>query len=83
MIWLGIETENTPLSIAVVKDVKVVAEMVLNIKLTHSARAMPAIEEILARIGLKPNDLDVIAVSEGPGFYTGVRIGHFQAKTLA
>ncbi|WP_396121622.1 hypothetical protein [Bacillus cereus] len=41
--------------------------MVQNIKLTHSAGAMPAIEEILARIGLKPTDLDVIAVSEVPG----------------
>ncbi|WP_155593745.1 tRNA (adenosine(37)-N6)-threonylcarbamoyltransferase complex dimerization subunit type 1 TsaB [Lysinibacillus cavernae] len=83
MIWLGIETANTPLSVAVVKDGKVVAEMVQNIKLTHSAGAMPAIEEILARVGLKPNDLDAIAVSEGPGSYTGVRIGVTLAKTLA
>lgn len=83
MIWLGIETANTPLSVAVVKDGKVVAEMVQNIKLTHSAGAMPAIEEILARIGIKPNELDAIAVSEGPGSYTGVRIGVTLAKTLA
>lgn len=83
MIWLGIETANTPLSIAVVKDGKVVAEMVQNIKLTHSAGAMPAIEEILARIDVRPNDLDAIAVSEGPGSYTGVRIGVTLAKTLA
>ncbi|MDC6270382.1 tRNA (adenosine(37)-N6)-threonylcarbamoyltransferase complex dimerization subunit type 1 TsaB [Lysinibacillus fusiformis] len=83
MIWLGIETANTPLSIAVVKDGKVVAEMVQNVKLTHSAGAMPAIEEILARIDVRPNDLDAIAVSEGPGSYTGVRIGVTLAKTLA
>jgi len=83
MIWLGIETANTPLSIAVIKDGKIVAEMVQNIKLTHSAGAMPAIEEILARIDVKPNDLDAIAVSEGPGSYTGVRIGVTLAKTLA
>ncbi|MEK5233607.1 tRNA (adenosine(37)-N6)-threonylcarbamoyltransferase complex dimerization subunit type 1 TsaB [Lysinibacillus sp. FSL K6-0232] len=83
MIWLGIETANAPLSIAVVKDGKVVAEMVQNIKLTHSAGAMPAIEEVLTRIGLKPSDLDAIAVSEGPGSYTGVRIGVTLAKTLA
>lgn len=83
MIWLGIETANTPLSVAVVKDGKVVAEMIQNIKLTHSAGAMPAIEEILARVGIKPNELDAIAVSEGPGSYTGVRIGVTLAKTLA
>lgn len=83
MIWLGIETANTPLSVAVVKDGKVVAEMIQNIKLTHSAGAMPAIEEILARVGIKPNELDAIVVSEGPGSYTGVRIGVTLAKTLA
>ena len=83
MIWLGIETANTPLSVAVMKDGKVVAEMIQNIKLTHSAGAMPAIEEILARVGIKPNELDAIAVSEGPGSYTGVRIGVTLAKTLA
>lgn len=83
MIWLGIETANAPLSVAVVKDGKVMAEVVQNIKLTHSAGAMPAIETILANVGVKPNELDAIAVSEGPGSYTGVRIGVTLAKTLA
>ncbi len=83
MIWLGIETANAPLSVAVVKDGKVVAEVIQNIKLTHSAGAMPAIENILANAGVKPNELDAIAVSEGPGSYTGVRIGVTLAKTLA
>ncbi|MDM5250521.1 tRNA (adenosine(37)-N6)-threonylcarbamoyltransferase complex dimerization subunit type 1 TsaB [Lysinibacillus sp. G4S2] len=83
MIWLGIETANAPLSIAVVRDGKVIAEIVQNIKLTHSAGAMPAIEEVLAKAGIKPNELDAIAVSEGPGSYTGVRIGVTLAKTLA
>ena len=83
MIWLGIETANAPLSVAVVKDGKVMAEVVQNIKLTHSAGAMPAIETILANVGVKPSELDAIAVSEGPGSYTGVRIGVTLAKTLA
>ncbi|QDQ01112.1 tRNA (adenosine(37)-N6)-threonylcarbamoyltransferase complex dimerization subunit type 1 TsaB [Lysinibacillus fusiformis] len=83
MIWLGIETANAPLSVAVVKDGKVVAEIIQNIKLTHSAGAMPAIENILENAGIKPNELDAIAVSEGPGSYTGVRIGVTLAKTLA
>lgn len=83
MIWLGIETANAPLSIAVVRDGKVIAEIVQNIKLTHSAGAMPAIEEVLAKAGIKPNEIDAIAVSEGPGSYTGVRIGVTLAKTLA
>ncbi|CAM5639368.1 tRNA threonylcarbamoyladenosine biosynthesis protein TsaB OS=Lysinibacillus sphaericus OX=1421 GN=tsaB PE=4 SV=1 [Lysinibacillus sphaericus] len=69
MIWLGIETANAPLSVAVVKDGKVMAEVVQNLKLTHSAGAMPAIETILANVGVKPNELDAIAVSEKPVLY--------------
>lgn len=83
MIWLGIETANTPLSVAVVKDGAVVAEVVQNIKLTHSVGAMPAIEELLNKAGVKPAEVDAIAISEGPGSYTGVRIGVTVAKTLA
>ncbi|MEK4701406.1 tRNA (adenosine(37)-N6)-threonylcarbamoyltransferase complex dimerization subunit type 1 TsaB [Solibacillus sp. FSL R7-0668] len=83
MIWLGIETANGPLSIAVVKEGKVVAEVVQHIKLTHSVGAMPAIEEVMMRAGVTAVEIDAIAVSEGPGSYTGVRIGVTLAKTLA
>nr|WP_106781564.1 tRNA (adenosine(37)-N6)-threonylcarbamoyltransferase complex dimerization subunit type 1 TsaB [Lysinibacillus timonensis] len=83
MIWLGIETSNSPLSIAIVKDGQVLAEVVQNIKLTHSVTVMPTIEELIQKVKLKPNDIDAIAVSEGPGSYTGLRIGVTIAKTLA
>jgi len=83
MIWLGIETSNSPLSIAIVKDGEVVEEIVQNDKRTHSITVMPAIEELFQKAGLKPADIDAIAVSEGPGSYTGLRIGVTIAKTLA
>lgn len=83
MIWLGIDTANTPLAIALVKDGQVIAEEVANIKLNHSGGAMPAIDRLFAHTKMKPSDLDAIAVSEGPGSYTGVRIGVTIAKTLA
>ena len=83
MIWLGIDTANAPLSVAIVKDGQTLAEITQNIKLTHSVGAMPAIEEVLTRVQLKPAQIDAIAVSEGPGSYTGVRIGVSIAKTLA
>lgn len=83
MIWLGIDTANTPLAVAIVKDGQVVAEEVQNIKLNHSGGAMPAVERLFTRTKMKPADLDAIAVSEGPGSYTGVRIGVTIAKTLA
>jgi len=83
MIWLGIETSNAPLSIAIVKDGLVLEEIVQNEKLTHSVTVMPAIEELFQRANLKPTEIDAIAVSEGPGSYTGLRIGVTIAKTLA
>lgn len=83
MIWLGIETANAPLSVAVVNDGKIVAEVVQNIKLTHSVGAMPAIEEVIKKAGIEASQIDAIAVSKGPGSYTGVRIGVTLAKTLA
>ncbi|CAM5206858.1 tRNA threonylcarbamoyladenosine biosynthesis protein TsaB OS=Ureibacillus acetophenoni OX=614649 GN=SAMN05877842_11662 PE=4 SV=1 [Ureibacillus acetophenoni] len=83
MIWLGIETSNSPLSVAIVKDGQTLVEIVQNNKLTHSVTTMPVIEELLAKANLKPNDIDAIAVSEGPGSYTGIRIGVTIAKTLA
>jgi len=83
MIWLGIETSNSPLSIAIVKDGQVLAEIVQNNKLTHSVTAMPTIEEVFKKAKLNPSDIDAIAVAQGPGSYTGIRIGVTIAKTLA
>lgn len=83
MIWLGIETSNKPLSIAIVKDGQVLFEIVQNTNLTHSVTCMPAIEEAFRQADLRPAEIDAIAVSEGPGSYTGLRIGVTIAKTLA
>ena len=83
MIWLGIDTANTPLSVAIVKDGTILAEVNSSMAVNHSLRAMPAIEELFATVQMQPKDIDAIAVSEGPGSYTGVRIGVTIAKTLA
>lgn len=83
MIWLGIDTANAPLSVAIVKEGRVLAETVQNIKITHSVGAMPAVEELFAKANITPSQIDAVAVSEGPGSYTGVRIGVTIAKTLA
>ncbi|WP_210471684.1 tRNA (adenosine(37)-N6)-threonylcarbamoyltransferase complex dimerization subunit type 1 TsaB [Sporosarcina sp. 6E9] len=83
MIWLGIDTANTPLSIAIVKDGEILIEENSSMAINHSLRAMPAIDEIFKRANIAPSDIHAIAVSEGPGSYTGVRIGVTIAKTLA
>ncbi len=83
MIWLGIDTANAPLSVALVEDGRILCEQTSSFAKTHSIQAMPAIERLLSEANLRPTDLDAIAVSEGPGSYTGVRIGVTLAKTLA
>ncbi|REB10949.1 tRNA (adenosine(37)-N6)-threonylcarbamoyltransferase complex dimerization subunit type 1 TsaB [Sporosarcina sp. BI001-red] len=83
MIWLGIDTANSPLSVALVEDGRILCEQTSTFARTHSIQAMPAIERLLSEASLRPSDLEAIAVSEGPGSYTGVRIGVTLAKTLA
>lgn len=83
MIYLGIDTSNSPLAIALAKDDTILIEETLNLKINHSLTAMPAIEEMMAKAKVKPAELTHIAVAEGPGSYTGVRIGLTIAKTLA
>ncbi|WP_019413618.1 tRNA (adenosine(37)-N6)-threonylcarbamoyltransferase complex dimerization subunit type 1 TsaB [Paenisporosarcina sp. TG20] len=83
MIWLGIDTSNVPLSIALVQDNQLLVEWSSALNVTHSVGAMPAVEEVLKQANIKPNEIDAIAVAEGPGSYTGVRIGVTIAKTLA
>ncbi|PID01018.1 MULTISPECIES: tRNA (adenosine(37)-N6)-threonylcarbamoyltransferase complex dimerization subunit type 1 TsaB [unclassified Sporosarcina] len=83
MIWLGIDTANSPLSVAIVKDDVVLIEESSMMKINHSLRAMPAVEEACRKADITPSEIDAIAVSEGPGSYTGVRIGVTIAKTLA
>ncbi|MFD1030072.1 tRNA (adenosine(37)-N6)-threonylcarbamoyltransferase complex dimerization subunit type 1 TsaB [Metaplanococcus flavidus] len=83
MIYLGIDTSNSPLAIALAKDNSILIEESSNLKINHSLTVMPAIEEMMATAKITPADLTHIAVAEGPGSYTGVRIGLTIAKTLA
>ena len=53
MIWLGIDTSHTPLSVAIVKDEQVLAEYKSSMKITHSIGTMPAIEELLEKVDIQ------------------------------
>ena len=55
----------------------------LSVGLRHGRDLMPAASSLLARNGLAVKDVAAIAVSSGPGSYTGVRIGVMSAKALA
>lgn len=80
---LAIDTSNYPLGIALIDDNQVIGEYITNIKKNHSVRVMPAIDALCRECDVKPAELEKIVVAEGPGSYTGVRIGVTIAKTLA
>lgn len=80
---LAIDSSTKVMGVAVFEDGKLLCEYITNTKLNHAVRLMPAIEQALDEAGVKPADLDRIAVTQGPGSYTGVRIGVTIAKTMA
>ncbi|MFD1472496.1 tRNA (adenosine(37)-N6)-threonylcarbamoyltransferase complex dimerization subunit type 1 TsaB [Companilactobacillus mishanensis] len=80
---LAFDTSNKPLTVAVVEDGKVLAHMESTEIKTHSVSILPDIQESLKTANLSVNDIDLIAVADGPGSYTGVRIAVTVAKTLA
>lgn len=82
MIILGIETSTRTGSVAIVEGEKIIAEYTLNIKETHTSRLMPAIDHILKGAHLTIYQMDAVAVSLGPGSFTGLRIGVATAKGL-
>jgi tRNA threonylcarbamoyladenosine biosynthesis protein TsaB len=80
---LAIDTSNLVMGVAVISDNKIIGELTTNLKKNHSVRLMPAVKKLLNEVDLTPQDLDRIIVAQGPGSYTGVRIGVTVAKTLA
>ncbi|SFG50559.1 tRNA (adenosine(37)-N6)-threonylcarbamoyltransferase complex dimerization subunit type 1 TsaB [Oribacterium sp. WCC10] len=83
MLILGIDSSGHTASCALLEDGVVLAEYSTNIGLTHSQTLLPMVAEIFSRTGREVRDLDAIAVSAGPGSFTGLRIGASTAKGLA
>ncbi len=79
---LAIEASGLVASVALVNEEKVLAEYSINTKLTHSQTILPMIDEVVKRTGTDLNAIDAIAVSGGPGSFTGLRIGSATAKGL-
>lgn len=83
MKTLALETAAKAVSAAITEDGKVLASGYQDTGLTHSATLMPIVEGLFKNTGLSPADLNVVAVSAGPGSFTGVRIGVSAAKGIA
>ena len=79
---LGIESASMVASVAIVEDGNLVAEYTLNHKKTHSQTLLPMIDEIVRMTETDLSELDGIAISAGPGSFTGLRIGSATAKGL-
>ena len=80
---LSFDTATMETTCAVVEDNKVLAASSINSRLSHSETLIAMIEEMLASLGLKMKDLDMIAVGVGPGSFTGLRISVVLAKIFA
>ena len=80
---VGIETSGLIGNIAVCDGNTVVGKKTYGKNLSHGKEIVSSLESIFNEIKWEPNDIDLIAVSIGPGSYTGLRIGVTCAKTLA
>lgn len=80
---LAIDAASTTMAVAVIDYHKILGSLVINGMKNHSVTLMPAIEQMMAQLNMAPSEIDRIAVSQGPGSYTGLRIGVTLAKTLA
>ena len=81
MISLFIDTSTKNVSISIIKDGKILSLIVKDIPNMHSKYTTKYIKDCLDAAGIDANDIDDIMVVNGPGSFTGIRIGVTIAKT--
>ena len=82
MLILGLETSAKACSAALCRDGALVAQSLSRTGLTHSRTLLPMIEDMLRNTETAKEDIDAVAVAQGPGSFTGIRIGISTAKGL-
>lgn len=80
---LAIDTSTDTGSIAITDGEDVLVESILNVGKTHSETLIPSFQEMLEKTQLDIKDLDLLALTLGPGSFTGVRIGTSTVKGFA
>lgn len=80
---LALDTTGLVASAALVDENKTIAEFTTNFKKTHSQTLMPMVDELVKMVELDLSDIDYVACANGPGSFTGLRIGAATAKGLA
>ena len=79
---LAIDSSGLTATVAVVEDDQTIAEYTTNYKKTHSKPLLPMLDEMVTMLDADRTSIDAIAVSGGPGSFTGLRIGSATAKGL-
>ena len=82
MLTLALESSAKAASAALFEDGKMLAYTIQNSGLTHSRTLLPMAEDLLKNTDKKLTDIGLVAVSHGPGSFTGLRIGMAEAKGL-
>ena len=80
---LAVDTATLVSSVAIATPAALVAELTVQTRKTHSERLMPHIASLLTMAEVSQTSLKAVAVSNGPGSFTGLRIGLATAKALA
>lgn len=80
---LGIESATWTASVAIVEEGLTLTEQTLPESSNHGTALFPLVDEALTAAGMSLRDIDLIAVSIGPGSFTGLRIGLSMAKGFA
>ena len=83
MILLALDTCLSVASVAVSTEDKLLGLFYINNGLTHSTKLVPMIESVLAELDMTAKDIDAFACTNGPGSFTGIRIGMSTVKGLA
>lgn len=79
---LSIDSSSVSASASVTENGKILAEEFVNNGYTHSVTLMPIIEKVLKDSNSSVSDIDLLAITNGPGSFTGVRIGIASAKGI-
>lgn len=80
---LAVDSTGRAASCALVNEEGILGEIFMNVGLTHSETLMPMIGDLLRSCGVGIGDIDVFALSNGPGSFTGLRIGASTVMGLA
>ncbi|NLJ97375.1 MAG: tRNA (adenosine(37)-N6)-threonylcarbamoyltransferase complex dimerization subunit type 1 TsaB [Clostridiales bacterium] len=79
---LALDSSGLVASVAIASEDSLLAEYTVNYKKTHSQTLLPMLDEIVSMVELDMSQVDAIAITSGPGSFTGLRIGAATAKGL-